>query len=262
MFEFKSVAGAEIRPRLDAVLAELRAGGETDATFTSEALDFIAGCAGGDVRKALTLLELTLACAEGAEGAEGAGGVTVDEDFVRSVTPSVAAGRFDADGDVHYDLLSCLQGVVGFGFFAMLLKASRGREVQRGMLLDGFGSLVPVLLLVLLTKLIVTLGFLLLILPGIWALYSYRMARYLMILHPEYRVTDCLRLSRLRMRGHKIELFLLDLSFLGWALLLIVPLVGLAVAVWALPYWNCSCALFFEEINAGLESPDGNQSPA
>lgn len=112
VFEFKSVTGAEIRPRLDAVLAELRAGGETDATFTSEALDFIAGCAGGDVRKALTLLELTLACADGAgkaEGAEGAGGVTVDEDFVRSVTPSVAAGRFDADGDVHYDLLSCLQ---------------------------------------------------------------------------------------------------------------------------------------------------------
>ena len=161
------------------------------------------------------------------------------------------------------DLLSCLQGVVAFGFFAMLLKASRGREVQRGMLLDGFGSLVPVLLLVLLTRLIVTLGFLLLILPGIWALYSYRMARYLMILHPEYRVTDCLRLSRLRMRGHRVELFLLDLSFLGWALLLVIPVVGLAVAVWALPYWNCSCALFFEEINAELESqsPDKNQNP-
>ncbi len=160
------------------------------------------------------------------------------------------------------DLLSCLQGVVGFGFFAMLLKASRGQEVQRGMLLDGFGSLVSVLLLVLLTKLIVTLGFLLLIIPGIWALYSYRMSRYLMILHPEYGVAGCLRLSRQRMRGHRIELFLLDFSFLGWALLLIIPVVGLAVAVWALPYWNCSCALFYEEINAGLESSDGNQSPA
>ena len=55
------------------------------------------------MRKALTLLELTLACAE------GSGSTEVDEDFVRSVTPSVAAGRFDADGDVHYDLLSCLQ---------------------------------------------------------------------------------------------------------------------------------------------------------
>ena len=160
------------------------------------------------------------------------------------------------------DLLSSLQGVVGFGFFAMLLKASRGREVQRAMLLDGFGSLVRVLLLVLLIRLLVTLGFLLLILPGFFALYNCRMARYLMILHPEYSVMDCLRESRIRIRGHRMELFLLDLSFLGWALLLIIPVVGLVAAVWALPYWNCSCALFFEEINAGLESPDGNQSPS
>ena len=162
------------------------------------------------------------------------------------------------------DLLSCLQGVVSFGFFAMLLQASRGREVQRAMLLDGFGSLVRVLLLVLLIRLLVTLGFLLLILPGFFALYNCRMARYLMILHPEYSVMDCLRESRIRIRGHRMELFLLDLSFLGWALLLIIPVVGLVAAVWALPYWNCSCALFFEEINAELEpqSPDKNQNPA
>ena len=107
VFEFKPVTAAEIRPRLDAVLAELRASGETDARFTDGALDFIAGCAGGDVRKALTLLELTLACAEG--GGDARRDEPIDEDFVRSVTPSVAAGRFDADGDVHYDLLSCLQ---------------------------------------------------------------------------------------------------------------------------------------------------------
>ena len=103
VFEFKPVTAAEIRPRLDAVLASLRESGECEAAFSDDALDFIAGCAGGDVRRALTLLELTLACAE------GSGSDTVDEDFVRSVTPSLAAGRFDADGDVHYDLLSCLQ---------------------------------------------------------------------------------------------------------------------------------------------------------
>ena len=100
VFEFKPVTAADIRPRLDAVLAELRENGETDATFTDGALDFIAGCAGGDVRKALTALELSLSLADGGE---------IDEETVRNVTPSVAAGRFDAAGDVHYDLLSCLQ---------------------------------------------------------------------------------------------------------------------------------------------------------
>ena len=49
------------------------------------------------------MLELSVNCAK------GSGTATVDEEFVRSLTPSVAAGRFDADGDVHYDLLSALQ---------------------------------------------------------------------------------------------------------------------------------------------------------
>ena len=102
VFEFKPVTAADIRPRLDAVLAELRENGETDAQFTDGALDFIAGCAGGDVRKALTMLELALSLADG-------GAAQIDEDALRAVTPSVAAGRFDAAGDAHYDLLSCLQ---------------------------------------------------------------------------------------------------------------------------------------------------------
>lgn len=49
------------------------------------------------------MLELAVNCAVGAERA------LINEEFVRSLTPSVAAGRFDADGDVHYDLLSALQ---------------------------------------------------------------------------------------------------------------------------------------------------------
>lgn len=71
--------------------------------ITGGAVNFIAGCAGGDVRRALTMLELSLNCAEGSTR------TVIDADFVRSLTPSVAAGRFDADGDVHYDLLSALQ---------------------------------------------------------------------------------------------------------------------------------------------------------
>ena len=60
--------------------------------------------------------------------------------------------------------------------------------------------------------------------------------------------------SRRRLRGHRIELFLLDLSFLGWALLLLLPLVGILVGVWVLPYWTGSCLLFYDEISAGLDS--------
>ena len=152
------------------------------------------------------------------------------------------------------ELLTYLGSVVGFGFLLLLFRAVRGQEVAPGMLLDGFSTLLKVLLLTVLTQLILTFCLWALIVPYFIALYSYRMARYLMILHPEYGVIDCLRESRLRMRGHRIEFFLLDLSFLGWALLCAVPLLGLAVAVWVLPYWNCSELLFCEAVNSRFES--------
>lgn len=103
VFEFKNVSAVDIRARLDSVLAELRDRGELSATVTDGALDFIASCSGGDVRKSLTFLELALSLADGGEEQE------IGEEYVRSVTPSMAAGRFDARDDVHFDLLSCLQ---------------------------------------------------------------------------------------------------------------------------------------------------------
>ena len=99
VFEFKPVTAADTVPRIEQVFAEISDG----LTITDEAVRFIAGCAGGDVRKALTMLELAVTVAK------GNGTQSIDEDFVRALTPSVAAGRFDADGDVHYDLLSALQ---------------------------------------------------------------------------------------------------------------------------------------------------------
>ncbi len=153
------------------------------------------------------------------------------------------------------DLLNYLLAVVAFGFLTLLLNAVRGNEIVPGMLLDGFGSWAKVLLLEVATRLIVTFGFWLLIFPGVLALYNYRMARYLLVSHPDYGILDCMRESRLRMRGHRIELFLLDLSFVGWGILCMIPLLGIAVAVWALPYWKCSCVLFYEGLYAENPSP-------
>ncbi len=53
-----------------------------------------------------------------------------------------------------------------------------------------------------------------------------------MIENPTLGVFDCLRLSSQMMNGHKRELFLLDLSFLGWFLLSLIP----GVVIWTAPY--------------------------
>ena len=146
------------------------------------------------------------------------------------------------------EILSCLLIIVNFGFLLLLMGAVRGREVSPLMLLDGFGSWAKVLILELLVRTIVNLGFLLLFVPGIIASYNYRMSSYLLLTHPDYGVLDCMRESRQRMRGHRLALFTLDLSFLGWAILASLPLLGIPAAVYASPYWKCSCLLFFESL--------------
>lgn len=167
--------------------------------------------------------------------------------LIASVQPSIGE-------TVASDLLSYVQAIVSFGFLLLLFNAVRGKELELGMLLDGFSTWAKVLLVELISRLIITLCFWALIVPGFFALYSYRMARYLLLTHPEFGVIDCLRESRLRMRGHRMELFRLDLSFLGWGLLSAIPVLGLIPSVWALPYWKCSTLLACESINAAYES--------
>ena len=145
-------------------------------------------------------------------------------------------------------LLSYLLAIVSFGYLLLLYRAVHGQEPSPGMLLDGFALWLKVLLVELISRLVVTLGLWAFLVPGLLVFYSYRMAPYLLASHPDYGVVDCLRESRQRMRGHRIELFLLDLSFLGWLLLSLVPVLGLLAAVWALPYWNCSCIVMYDAI--------------
>ena len=152
------------------------------------------------------------------------------------------------------DLLSYLAAIVSFGYLMLLLKAVRGKDVTVTMLLDGFGVWLPVLLLEVLIRLIVSVLLLFLIVPGIFALYTYRMSRYLLIIHPDLGVLGAMRESRTRMRGHRMELFLLDLSYLGWALLAAIPIVGIAAAIWAMPRWSCANILFFQGISIPFES--------
>ncbi len=94
VFEFRPVSAQDVFTHLQRVADTICSNGADE-----KALQYVASVCGGDVRRALTMLE----CAGAAAGG------TVTEDIVRALTPSVMAGSFDRDGDVHYDLLSALQ---------------------------------------------------------------------------------------------------------------------------------------------------------
>lgn len=145
-------------------------------------------------------------------------------------------------------LLQLALGIVYAGFVIFLLNIIRGAAASAGNLLDGFGIFPRVLLLMILEGLFFFLWSMLLFVPGVIALYRYRQAIYLLLDHPEMSPLDCIRESKRMMRGRKWELFVFDLSFIGWFLLSTIPVLGYVVDAWFLPYKEMSYALYYERL--------------
>ena len=144
--------------------------------------------------------------------------------------------------------LQLVLAVVSAGFVLFLMNTVRRTGACFGNLLDGFGMFGRIILLNLLEWLFIMLWSLLFVIPGIIAAYRYRMALYLLLDHPEMSVMQCIRESKRMMKGHKGELFVMDLSFLGWAILESIPVFGYAVQVWTTPYISMSYVLYYEAL--------------
>ena len=143
-------------------------------------------------------------------------------------------------------LMQILLAIVDAGFILFLLNTIRSTGACLGNLLDGFGFFFKIILLSIVQYIFVALWSLLLVFPGIIAAYRYRMAIYLLVDDPSRGVMECLRLSGEMMKGHKWELFVLDLSFIGWNFLAMLPVIGWAVQIWTMPYISLTYALYFE----------------
>ena len=87
---------------------------------------------------------------------------------------------------------------------------------------------------------------LLFIIPGIIAGYRYRFALYNLCENPEMGVMEALNMSKAQTWGHKWELFVLDLSFIGWNLLCGLTL-GI-LSIWITPYIQQTDIGYFEAI--------------
>ena len=115
------------------------------------------------------------------------------------------------------------------GFLLACLNVARREAATIGTLFDAFNYFLRFLWLNILCGIFIFLWSLLLIIPGIVAAYRYSMATRIFFDNPEKGALQCIRESKELTRGYKGQLFVLDLSFLGWALLSIVPFVSIYV---------------------------------
>ncbi len=81
---------------------------------------------------------------------------------------------------------------------------------------------------------------LLFVIPGIIKGISYSMSMYVLAENKGKPALECIAESKKMTEGHKMELFVLALSFIGWGLLVSITL-GIA-AIWVMPYMQATYA--------------------
>lgn len=83
----------------------------------------------------------------------------------------------------------------------------------------GSGRYQNIVLAMFVRQVLVGLASLLLVIPGVILGYAYAMVPYLLSENPSLPYDRALQLSREMTKGHKLDMWVLDLSFLGWLLL-------------------------------------------
>ena len=123
---------------------------------------------------------------------------------------------------------------------------TKGTLPEAGALFAPFKQYARTVGAVLLVFVYTLLWTLLLVIPGIIKAYSYSMTFYILRENPEMTAGDALTASQKMMDGHKMDLFLLSLSFIGWAILASITF-GIGY-LWLIPYIYTAYAAFYETL--------------
>lgn len=157
-------------------------------------------------------------------------------------------------------LLSLLSLIYSVGFTFYGMKLARGQAAGFSTLFEGFTDVSRVLLAGILTSIFTFLWSMLFFFPGIVAAYRYRMTFRILKDHPDISALTAISMSKEMMYGHKLDLFILDLSFIGWLILSSITF-GI-VGLWVYPYQSATEANFYDALqgwfprnNAGFHAP-------
>ncbi len=115
-------------------------------------------------------------------------------------------------------------------------------------ILEGFGDYGRTFITLFLRDLFLMLWTLLLIIPGIIKSYSYMMVPFIVKDEPNLSPTQVIDRSKKMMQGNKGRAFLMDLTFLGWALLGLITF-NLGNIFWTTPYYTSTRAALYLELS-------------
>ncbi|MEQ1552904.1 MAG: DUF975 family protein [Ferruginibacter sp.] len=139
-----------------------------------------------------------------------------------------------------------IAGPLALGIAGFYLKISRNGDGVFNNMFDGFKNFGNALIANFLVGLLTGLAFILLIVPGIVVACGYSQVNRIMHDNPQMNGTDAMRASWKLMDGKKMDFFMLNLSFIGWAILCIFTL-GIGF-LFLSPYIGVTNSKYYDEI--------------
>lgn len=167
-------------------------------------------------------------------------------DAINSYYQRIVINPFIGYSLTFVSLFVLLPLAVGYSNSMRVLLETGDNRLTNNSFSLGFGNWLHVVWGMILSTIYIFLWTLLLIIPGIIKSYSYALTPYILVEHPEMSANEAIDESMRLMDGHKFDLFYLQLSFIGWAILSILSL-GLGF-FWLIPYQMTAQAAFYRDI--------------
>lgn len=150
------------------------------------------------------------------------------------------------DADFLDSLLGILMMPLGIGTTAFFISLIENENFEAKDLFKYYHDFVKIIGVTILMGLIIMLGYICFIIPGIILTLSYSLVPIILIKKPELGIVETLKYSREKMQGHKLDTFVLGLSFIGWAIL--GTLTFGILYIWLYPYMQLTFTKFYLNI--------------
>ena len=149
-------------------------------------------------------------------------------------------------------LVSLFTIVLNGGYYVYCMGIRRGVEMPVSTLLDGLGVAGKLIWCWIQISVRIALWSLLFVIPGLIAAYRYRFAYYNILTNDSLSAGEAIRLSCRQTSGIKGELFILDLSFIGWEI--VASLTFGLLNIWLIPYMTLSDLGYFEDASGRMSN--------
>jgi uncharacterized membrane protein len=168
--------------------------------------------------------------------------------YIISLIITVLATKIFGDNSNYTQLVSTLFSLLlvpaEVGYISYILKLVRDEDYDLSELKVFYNYIGTIIFLYILMAVLILLGCVAFIIPGIILMLAYSMAFYIFADNQDLNIDEYLTRSRKMMEGYKLNYLAFNLSFIGWILLclLVIPMI------WVIPYIATAQALYYDEL--------------